>query len=63
VPVTKSLIEIRRTCTVPHIDDCTVALLGICECCFVVTVLETCTKNTRSLSSCSNTLGTVGALS
>lgn len=43
VPVTKSLIDLRRTCTVPH-TDCTTALLDICECCFVVTVLETCTE-------------------
>jgi len=44
VSVTKSFIDLRRSCTVPHIDDCTVALLDICECCFVVTVLETCTE-------------------
>jgi hypothetical protein len=27
VSVTKSLIDLRHTYTVPHIDDCTVALL------------------------------------
>ena len=42
--VTKSLIDLRRTYTVPHVGDCTVALLDVCECCFVLTVLETCTE-------------------
>jgi len=44
VPVTKSLIDLRRTCTVPHVDDCAVVLLDICECCFILTVLKTCTE-------------------
>jgi len=44
VSVTKSLIDLRRACVVPHIDDCTRAQLDICECCFILRVLETCTE-------------------